>query len=219
MGRHSTTSGRHERASASATPHTVLTVAKADARHGAGAAAETPAAEGAAAETARTHLEGAAAAVEPRRSEGAPKAAEPVAEVLAHKADALTELRAPEPADFDDPFAEGEPDPAHDAAIPDAEDPSFAVEHEGDLWPDAEIIPEEKALARRFSEKDAPEKRRRFNPSGKGFLLGMLKVVLFILVALVGATVVWSAVYMVGTHTPIADMPAELLGFFQRLFA
>ena len=138
-------------------------------------------------------------------------------DAVAQDSAAAPELRPPEPGDVGNPCAEGD-SVASEGPTPE-EDPAFAVEHEGDLWPDAEIIPEEKALARRFSEKDAPQRRRRFNPSGKGVLKGILKVMLFLLVAAVAATLVWSAVYMVGTHTPIADMPGELLGFFQRLFA
>ncbi len=70
---------------------------------------------------------------------------------------------------------------------------------------------------RTFQEKKVPQKSRKLTL--KSFVLFILKAIIFLLVCALVATIVWSVIYMIGSQTPIADMPSALLNFFTRLFA
>ncbi len=91
------------------------------------------------------------------------------------------------------------------------------AQSEHDLWQDPETVSEEAMFRRTFQEKKVPQKRRKLTL--KSFVLFILKAIIFLLVCALVATLVWSVIYMIGSQTPIADMPSALLNFFTRLFA
>ena len=98
------------------------------------------------------------------------------------------------------------------------------MKHEDhDLWPEPEVVHEEQALDRTFSGEVAPRKRKRRKPTWKGFLRGLgralLKILIWLAVLAVLGLIVGTAVYMVGTETPY-DQVFDVLGvFFRNLFA
>ena len=106
---------------------------------------------------------------------------------------------------FDDDFA--------------SESDEFAFAHDGELWPEIDVVPDDAAFARHYSDRDAPKRRKRRRFTLRGFARGLGKVLLFLFVSALAATIVGAIVYMVGTHTPIAEMPHELVVFFGHLFA
>ena len=161
----------------------------------------------------------------------------------AHTAPApvLTVAKA-EPAHVAQPEPAPEPDPlqlelglAVDDALDEAADfampaspesaapvapPAPAVEQEANLWPDVEVIPEEAALARHYSDRLAPKRRRRRRrPTLKGFIKGIFGIILFLLISAIVATLVGAAVYMYGTQTPLEEMPAAVWAFYVHLFS
>lgn len=113
---------------------------------------------------------------------------------------------------FDEVFDE-------DVFADDAADDGFAFAHDAELWPEMDVVPDDAAFARHYSDRDAPKRGARRRLTLKGFLKGAGKVLLFLLVSALAATVLGAVVYMLGTHTPIADMPGELVVFFRHLFA
>lgn len=95
-----------------------------------------------------------------------------------------------------------------------------AVEPHADeeLWQEAEDLSGDRGLARYYSDKAEPKcERRQF--SAKAAARAALKALAFALAGVVAAILVWSLIYMLGSHTPVADMPAALGRFFARLFA
>ena len=107
--------------------------------------------------------------------------------------------------------------------LDDFDEAAAFVQHEDhDLWPEPEVVHEEQALDRTFSGEVAPRRRKRRKPTWKGFLRGLgralLKILIWLAVLAVLALIVGTAVYMMGTETPY-DQVFEVLGvFFSNLF-
>lgn len=98
---------------------------------------------------------------------------------------------------------------------------SFVMKEDRDLWPEPEVMHEEQVFDRSFAGEDGPRKRRR--PTWKGFFRGLgralKKIIIYLLVFAVAALVVGTAVYMIGTHTPIEQVFDVLGVFFRNLFS
>ncbi len=114
--------------------------------------------------------------------------------------------------DFD---AEPVPDQGKHSLV--VRESSALAKSEHDLWQDPEAFSEDTALVRRFTDKDVPDTGKR-RITGKAVGKALLKTCIFLLVSALVATLAWATIYAVGTQTPASQMPAELWGFFQRLF-